>query len=33
VEFVAAVGVASLVVYYRNTETDDSEDSEWRFDP
>jgi hypothetical protein len=33
VEFVAAVGVGSLVVYYRNTETDESEDSEWRFDP
>ncbi len=32
-EFVAAIGIASLVVYYRTQETDDDADSEWRFDP
>jgi len=32
-EFVAAVGIASLVVYYRPTNRDDEDDSEWRFDP
>jgi len=34
VEFAAAVGVAALVVYYRDTGDDaETAESEWRFDP
>lgn len=33
VEFAAAAGIGALVVHYRNSPGDGTDDEEWRFDP